>query len=120
MSCDSIETFEHQLFDCQNAQRLWDLYNSCFHTNKVTSLKEAISCMEYSFAELTKGLIFKLLIQIDRSMHLSIKDIINKLLSMIMVEIICCKNRYNEEEINKVKQILQSKLAVVNQPHCPS
>ena len=77
--CGETETAVHQLFLCKNAKRLWDLFGTCTNQldiNKKQTLSDSdIVCLLEVFndmvSEIVKSVIFKLLIQIDRSAMIS-------------------------------------------------
>ena len=71
-SCQQVESVSHQLFECQNAQSLWGMYNSI--TGKtVNNFVDIITCNEEIDIEIIKSIIIKRLIQIDRSVGYSIE-----------------------------------------------
>ena len=79
--CGEPETVMHQLFFCNNAKRLWDLglkitgskdlYLAVDDPSTAAKLIEVSPCIPN---EIIKSVIFKLLIQIDRSSNLNDKD----------------------------------------------
>ena len=70
--CDQIESVDHQLIDCANAKRLWQIFNQCTGV-AIRSMKDIIVCNELQEIEVLKSSIVKLLLQIDRS-----KNLVNK------------------------------------------
>ena len=64
--CGQVETVAHQLFECQNAKKLWGMYRSITGKN-VGSMLDVIICCEDIEVEIVKSIIIKRLIQIDRS-----------------------------------------------------
>ena len=64
--CGQVESVTHQLFECRNAQRLWNMYNAI--TGRVIgTMLDVIICTNRTELEIIKSIIVKHLIQIDRS-----------------------------------------------------
>ena len=99
--CGEHESVTHQLLTCTNAKRLWSSVattlgiqllpneNQC-PSQFLVKLIEVTNDMAF---EIVKSVIFKLLIQIDRSRHLSIPKV-NKLISFwLQIEIMANNNK---------------------------
>ena len=72
--CGEIETVFHQLFKCRNAVKLWQVFKDLVKIDlPATELDYAklISVSNDYIAETIKACIFKLLIQIDRSVEIT-------------------------------------------------
>ena len=76
--CGLRETTIHQLFECRNAIKIWNIYFLCTNLDikpddHALSGKDMTNLIEVSndiILEIVKSVIFKLLIQIDRSANL--------------------------------------------------
>jgi len=89
--CGLKETVEHQLFQCVNARRLWNIYERTFRT-KCQSFYEEVNVTKDKLKEIFKTVILKSLIQIDRSQHIDEAMFTNKLLFYIEIELRATKN----------------------------
>ena len=79
--CGQTESAIHQLFQCNNAKRLWsyayEILGLSFNDQTLISNLEIVNLIQVSsdlIAEVIKSVIFKLLIQIDRSVNISRSD----------------------------------------------
>ena len=79
-----VESVQHQLFECRNAQRMWQIYFDMFADN--ISFKNLVCVGNFPAAEIVKATIIKLLIQIDRSEHLAIHHIYLHIIQMLTLE----------------------------------
>ena len=79
-----VESVQHQLFECRNAQRMWQSYVDMFADN--ISFKNLVCVGNFPAAEIVKATIIKLLIQIDRSEHLAIDHIYLRIIRMLTLE----------------------------------
>ena len=79
-----VESVQHQLFECRNAQRMWQIYVDMFADN--ISFKNLVCVGNFPAAEIVKATIIKLLIQIDRSEHLAIHHIYLHIIQMLTLE----------------------------------
>lgn len=68
MVCGQIESVEHQLFSCVNAQRFWGMYSRITGQN-ISSLLDIILSSSDIGTEIVKSVFIKALIQIDRSQN---------------------------------------------------
>ena len=84
------QTIEHHLFDCSNAKRLWSILGNVTGYTPL-DFYHAISYDGDIEAELVKSVIFKLLVQIDRSSKLTIKSFLQMLKWYIYLEESCAK-----------------------------
>ena len=111
--CGEPETATHQLVSCINAKNMWTVIGQVIGRPFVSCES---NCPEESFASLmkvsndcvfetVKSVIFKLLIQIDRSRHLNIKQITNHIIYWLQIELMAAKNK----NVGKVK-ILSNKM----------
>ena len=98
--CGELETVEHQIMNCNNARRMWKVYDKLF--GKEIDFKNVITVDCNMTEELVKAVIIKLLIQIDRSRSLSINHIILRIQYMLNLEYSVSKNA----EIKDVIKIL--------------
>ena len=80
--CGETETVIHQLFLCQNAKRLWDIGHNIMGTGDTIIadhehliITKLIEVSPQIANEIIKSVIFKLLIQIDRSSNLNEPEI---------------------------------------------
>ena len=64
--CNQVESVSHQLLECTNAQRLWNMYRR-ITGNDISSMLDVITCTTEIEKEIAKSVIIKRLIQIDRS-----------------------------------------------------
>ena len=64
--CNQIETVEHQLYECQNARRLWQMFQAVTGVGP-RSFRDIFLYNSNSECEIVKSVIIKALIQIDRS-----------------------------------------------------
>lgn len=64
--CGQVETVEHQLYLCQNAQEKWRLFSQLTGIH-IGSFVEVVRCYQMPAIELVKSIFIKSLIQIDRS-----------------------------------------------------
>ena len=77
--CGQVETVEHMLFECPNAERLWSLYSDLCGTDMPDCLYDAICLDEDIALETVKSLIFKTLISLDRGVNVERTALINKI-----------------------------------------
>ena len=98
--CNSVEDVQHQLFDCKNSKRMWQLYEKIFGCS--VSFKEVVLIKSSIPAEIVKSTILKLLIQIDRSAHLSIHHIILRIIHSLDLELKVTNNPVYQDIISKL------------------
>ena len=88
--CGDIEDVKHQLFNCHNASRMWLIYNEITGDNiNIQTDESFIRLIEVDndiSNELVKAVIFKLLIQINRSSNLSLLQIKTNILHWLIIE----------------------------------
>ena len=72
--CALVESVEHQLLDCANAQRLWNMYR-LITGSSIQSFKDLIICSPSLEEESLKITIIKALIQINRNHNVPISAI---------------------------------------------
>ena len=99
--CGEPETVMHQLFTCNNAKRFWDLGSRITGTGDVTvssldqsSMSKQLEVSQNMPNEIIKSVIFKLLIQIDRSKDLNEIDIKRIMLHWINIEYVVLVKSY--------------------------
>jgi len=85
VSCGQVETVDHQLFACHNACRIWAEVPRIFGSN-ITNLTSIINCEGELANEIVNSVFLKSLIQIDRSVSIPIKSILNKALFYLNIE----------------------------------
>ena len=71
--CGSVETVNHQLWECNNAQRIWNFTFKYLKTNSLftNNITDIIIYNSNYCVEFVKSITFKYLIQIDRSRNLT-------------------------------------------------
>ena len=119
--CGEKETVEHQLFQCRNAMKLWNIYWACINhrnfsskTSLTMSRQTMASLLEVSgdlIQELVKAVIFKHLIQIDRSVNLTEGQIRRSVLYWITIEStvlakLSRRNRFLLDRLESIKNYL--------------
>ena len=72
--CGIVESVEHQLLECSNASRLWQLFR-LLSGESTTSIREVLHCSMNMTNEIIKSVIIKRLLQIDRSRDVPIRSI---------------------------------------------
>ena len=113
--CGLKETSIHQLFECNNARRIWNTYFLCTNLgtrpdNYVWNGKDMTNLIEVSndvILEIVKSAIFKLLIQIDRSANLDEVQIKRSIAFWVNIEIksllkISKGNKYLKNRLNNL------------------
>ena len=83
--CGHVETVEHHLVLCRNAQRVWTLYNQVTGES-VTSLFDVISFSRNKGNEIIKSTLLKALIQIDRSKDSNGRELLAKCVFFLTIE----------------------------------
>jgi len=99
--CGEPETTTHQLVSCINAMNMWTVIGQAVGRQFLVSesncpdeiLANLMKVSNNSVVEIVKSAIFKLLIQIDRSRHLSIKQINNHIIFWLRIELMAVKNK---------------------------
>ena len=86
-SCLLIETVEHQLFECANAQRLWLMYRN-IAGQEISSFADLLLCSSSIELESLKSAIIKALIQINRSHSVPEKVIAQECAHFLRIEAI--------------------------------
>ena len=102
--CNEIETVQHQLFDCKNAKRMWQIYNNIF--KETINFKTAIIVKSNDASELAKAVILKLLVQIDRSMFVSTHYICLQIKQVLKLETLITNNKRHENVIRDIEGLL--------------
>ena len=97
--CNLTETVEHQLLECSNATRLWNMFHSLSGV-KVDSIKMLLCGAPTVETELLKATIIKALIQINRSSTLPINVIAKECAFFLRVEAIM--NSKNEHKLRQL------------------
>ena len=97
-ACGQIETVEHQLFSCQNAQRFWNIFfriTGC----RIDSLFDVINCTSDVGLEIIKSVVIRSLLQINRSRSKLERELTTECSYYIGIEIsLKCKS------LNKMQQ----------------
>ena len=112
--CGETETVAHQLVTCNNAKRMWNLVGQSInrqflqgsYSPEENLAKLMVVSSDFAY-ETVKSVIFKLLIQIDRSRNLSIKQINKHIIYWLRIEQIAINkinknNKYLTKVINKI------------------
>ena len=92
--CGQVETIEHHLFLCTNANRLWDLYQRLTNQS-ITSMFDVLSCSKICAHEIVKSIILKALIQIDRSKDKTDRELVSQFIFFLKIEAITSKKYSN-------------------------
>ena len=87
--CLAVETVEHQLLECANAQRMWQLYAALTGVD-ITITQDIILCSPNITHEVLKSVIIKRLLQIDRSVNQNDKSIVAECLFYLNLELLAC------------------------------
>ena len=101
--CGEPESVIHQLYTCRNTSRIWNSF-SIFRNNDDCYKKSFVNLITISndnAFETVKSAIFKVLIQIDRSQHLSIEQIKKQILYWLQVDMIAI-SRNSRSKNNKL------------------
>ena len=120
--CGETETVVHQLFSCLNAKRMWEFIGRAIGRKLIASeddchkekLVELMTVSNDFAFEILKSAIFKLLIQIDRSRHLSINQIKGNILYWLRIDVIAINKRIRNNKFlinsynNIIRQLTQS------------
>ena len=102
--CKEVESVEHQLFECKNARRLWQIYNMIFAEN--IRFEQIVYSQTILAKEIVKAVITKMLVQIDRSQHLSVTHAIAKVRQAVALEFIVTQDRHLKDILTLIDQIL--------------
>jgi hypothetical protein len=86
-TCLGVESVSHQLLDCNNALRLWEVYRQCFG-HPIPTLGELVVPSKDVAMEIVKSVILKRLLQIDRSRHVSISELKIEMCHYLRIEAI--------------------------------
>ena len=92
--CGQVETVVHQLFDCPNAQRLWDIYRRITNST-IGGMLDIIMCCERSEVEIIKTVIIKHLIQINRSVGINSDSLKKEIAHFFRLEA-CTSKKYEQ------------------------
>ncbi|MBM3939015.1 MAG: zinc-binding domain-containing protein, partial [Sphingomonadales bacterium] len=84
--CGAVESVEHQLFECSNASRMWSIVELLTRRNNDSYMDRIYMNDNYGI-ELVKSVIFKLLIQIDRSRHATMDTVKKEIIKWLSIEI---------------------------------
>ena len=105
--CGQIESVEHQMFSCQNSQRLWRLYHRITNQS-INNLLEVVTCGKDSCQEIVKSVILKALIQIDRSKDKVDREIISQCLFFLRIEAIANSKQavYLSQEARRIEALV--------------
>ena len=95
-NCGQIETVEHQLFDCPNAIRLWNMFADITGTN-ILSFRDLILCESAVEIEILKTALMKALLQINRNRSVPTRVVAIECASILRTEAIV--NRTREKAI---------------------
>ena len=87
VGCGQIETVTHQLFECSNAVRLWNMFNGTSGTN-VGSFQDLILGSDIIELEVIKAVIIKALIQINRNHNVPVRMIARECAYFLRIEAI--------------------------------
>ena len=112
--CGESESVMHQLFFCNNAKRLWDIGRNVVGTNELIIAENDLSTISKLIevspsipSEIVKSVIFKLLIQIDRSSNLNDTDIRRIIAQWLNIEYLALSKSYknNKSQLELLKSI---------------
>lgn len=108
--CGREETVAHQLWDCQNARRIWQ-YTCDFagiSTDQLAlNLGDLIDYRADSIIELIKSQSFRFLIQIDRSAHLTYDRFVTKMKMILGIEYEVLLKQGNTTLIKRIESYLK-------------
>ena len=96
LGCGAIESVEHQLLECANARRLWQMFKDITGID-IVSLKDILCCGPRIEIETFKATIIKALIQIDRSLNVPNRVVAQACAHFIRIEGIV--NRAKQREM---------------------
>ena len=102
--CKETETVQHQLFECRNGKRMWNIYYMIF--SETTLLKKIVMVELCAVTELVKAVILRLLMQIDRSEHVLINFIYLQIKQMLELEALVNKNKPYDDIIRNFKSLM--------------
>lgn len=105
--CGETESVLHQLFECQNAQRLWLTVNKVLCT-PIASLKDIVETNRSASEEILISAILKALIQIDRSAKTPTKALLMSALCYLRIEEWVSKGNVPCILAEKVKALIDS------------
>ncbi|MBM3938809.1 MAG: hypothetical protein FJ333_09195 [Sphingomonadales bacterium] len=109
--CGEIETVFHQLFQCRNAKRMWMLYTALSGHIVDISGERIRNMLGFSGSyplELIKGVIFKFLIQIDRSRHVAIDTVVKQIRFWLDIEQIALEKEGKARLAQEIKLTMDS------------
>ena len=102
--CKETETVQHQLFECRNGKRMWNIYYMIF--SETTLFKKIVMVELCAVTELVKAVILRLLMQIDRSEHVLINFIYLQIKQMLELEALVNKNKPYDDIIRNFKSLM--------------
>ena len=103
--CSAIESVEHQLFACANANRMWSLFQRMTGAS-VASLLDVLLCTLKVEHEIVKSVLVKALIQIDRSKNITDRMLIVECVHYLKVE--ATVNSSRATQIMQFVELLQN------------
>ena len=115
--CGETETVIHQLFLCQNAKRLWDIGHNIMGTGDTIIadhehliITKLIEVSPQIANEIIKSVIFKLLIQIDRSSNLNEPELKKIIAYWVNIEFLALLKTYknNGSQLEYLKRIISN------------
>ena len=104
--CGQVESVTHQLLECINAQRLWEMYRR-LTGRAITSMLDVITCTPEIDSEIAKSVIIKRLLQIDRSTGFSFERLKQEIIHYYRIEA-CLSNKstnFWRQRIRTIEQI---------------
>ena len=107
--CGQVETISHQLIECPNARKLWDMYYRI--TGRASGdLLQVITCTENIENEIIKSIIIKRLIQIDRSQHTTLESLKQEIRHYFRIESCLSQASIRNTQfwINRMQQVEQA------------
>ena len=107
MGCDQIESVEHQLFECANAKRLWDMFRDMTGVN-IGSFQNVLCCNLTCEAEILKSTIIKALTQINRNHLVPAKVVAQECAYFLRIEAIMNQKREKQllELVNRLNNVI--------------
>ena len=102
--CKETETVQHQLFESRNAKRMLNIYDMIF--SETISFKKIVMVESCAVTELVKAVILRLLIQIDRSEHVSINFVYLQIKQMLDLKALVSKNKLYDDIIRTLESLM--------------
>ena len=103
LECGGVEMVEHQMFECKNATRFWNIYNMIFR--ETITFDNFILANSNQVKEVVKAVITRLLVQIDRSKNVSIHQAFSQIRHALTIESLVTRNEQFKITINQLDNL---------------